>query len=149
MSLSINADLKSLCNLFDTNMLSIKVAVFFVILVGLVIVGRISCSNRQSRNFWVSLCSELYRRSTLWSIPQIISFFSCFTLWVNSFKSSTKLPSIVFSGLYRLPTIICLSFLACISIRVVSNSPSLKDKRSLRLVLMISFLISTAVPPPL
>ena len=64
-------------------MLSIKVAVFLVILVGLVIVGINSFSRFISMNSFVGWCLSLLMKSKLWSIPtinlllsSILNFFS-------------------------------------------------------------------------
>ena len=120
-----NCWLKVFVRLPDTNMLSIKVAVWWVIHVGLVMVGNMSWSNRVSKNCCVILCSELFNRSKLWSIPNINSFLSLCVFDIISCISLIKFFDLSLGGLYRLPITIHLPFLALISTNVDSSSFSL------------------------
>ena len=63
------------------NRLSIRVALCYVILVGLVIVGIICLSRFSVRYFWVGLCKLCLMKSRLWSMPIMLFVY----LWFNMF----------------------------------------------------------------
>ena len=81
------------------NTLSINVALFVVILVGLDIVGSRFLFRLISRNSFVCGCWCVFRRSRLWSIPSIISWVlilvRCFIRFLYSSKNFLTL---VFGG---------------------------------------------------
>ena len=65
-----------------SNMLSIKVALVLLILVGLVIVGNKFRSKMHSRNSRVLGCLDCLSKSKLWSSPIMHSCFMLFILFI-------------------------------------------------------------------
>ena len=59
-----------------------------------------SLSNKWSIKFSIIECSELFRRSMLWSMPHISSLFSIFTLFIVSVNSCMNLFFVQLGGLY-------------------------------------------------
>ena len=84
MSFTTMLDSYSDWNVLPMIILSRSVAVFLVILVGLVMVGSNWCSRLSSMNSFVGLCLAGFIKSRLWSNP-IINLACCFG--VNFFRS--------------------------------------------------------------
>ena len=112
-------------------------------------VGSMSRSSILSRNCCVKLCSELFNKSRLWSIPNIISFFESFAILTNLCISPIKSVPVEFGGLYKLETNIFCPFFATISTLVDSNLLSLKVMLLVECLHVMPSLTSIAVPPPL
>ena len=100
---------KLVCNFWLMNILSIRVAVVLVILVGLVIQGYKLLSKFTSRKSWVSLCSCALSRLRLWSIPNIISLWFSFCKFCISFLYCLmNSDDLVFGRRYKDPNIMVL-----------------------------------------
>ena len=104
-----------------------------------------------AKKYCVRGCDELFSRSMLWSILNIISLLT-FLLCILCTKFSillVKFFSLEFGDLYILPTITCLPFFIVISIIVDSKFFSSKLVQSFLTLYDILLLINIPMPPPL
>ena len=110
------------CSLVEIDMLSIKVTLDHVILMGLVITGNKLWSKLFTRNCWGWWCSWVLNRSKFWSIPIIISLLvSDSILCSNSLYFLLKRHSELLGTLYKEPTTIELCNFVSISIKTLSK----------------------------
>ena len=152
MSLINSPDSNCLCSCLLTYLLSISVAEWDVILLGLVIIGRIS--NHESSSVKLCVCGwcELFSKSMLWSMPRTISvllpplFFLTLVMMSTECVRNCSMP--VLGGQYRLPSTIFCPFLLRISTKIDSVWPSSNMSRSSLRLKDIPFLIKMETPPP-
>ena len=143
---------KEWCSCSLMYMLSMSVAEWWVILLGLVIVGNRFSSVILLVNCYVCRCSLHFKRSMLWSIPNTISggvlFLVSFAFLTISANLSWNWLILVLGALYMLPTMIDLPHLLVILMKTDLVSPSTNSSKSVLHLYGIPCLIRMDTPPP-